>query len=66
MMRENSPSVGIENFGIFADGYNPFTNDPVVWTEFVTRLVTYPFLYLALAFFMVMYPIIDLFYILSF
>jgi hypothetical protein len=37
-----------------------------VWDSIVTQLVTYPFLYLAVPFFMVMYPIIDLYYILTF
>ena len=37
-----------------------------MWENVVTQLVTYPLLYLAIPFFGLIYPIIDLYYILSF
>jgi hypothetical protein len=67
MRQASSPEVGkIENFGIFDGDYNPFTNDKIIWTELVTRLVTYPGLFFALVFLLIIYPVIDLYYILSF
>ena len=62
-----SLSVGvIENFGIFDKDYNPFNVNVIVWNSVVTQIVTYPFLFLSIPFFLVIYPIIDLFYLLSF
>ena len=66
------PNVGTalvgqdRDFGIFAVGENFFDYEQVIWDTLITRVVTYPFLFVAFGFFMVVYPIIDLFYILSF
>ena len=58
--------MGVDDFGIFAEGFNWFTYEQVVLDELVTILVTYPFLFVAVFFFGIMYPIIDLYYLLSF
>ena len=58
--------MGVDNFGIFAEDRNPFTVNEVVWNSIITQLVFYPFLILSLPFFLVIYPIIDLYYLLSF
>ena len=69
---ENQQEIGtrkvstVEDFGIFAEDYNIFTNNEILWDTIVTQMVTYPGLYFAVPFFLFIYPIIDLYYVLSF
>lgn len=58
--------MGVDDFGIFAVDRNPFTQNEIVWNSIVTQLVLYPFLILSVPFFLVVYPILDLFFLLSF
>ena len=67
MQLANTPMVEkIEDFGYFDPDYNPFEFEQIFWSQLITQLLSYPFLFVALVFLAIIYPFLDLFYILSF